>query len=51
MDAVLTKVTSAKDDMMTLTMQMRRDKATVDFMDYVGKALDVRIPDEKEEAQ
>jgi hypothetical protein len=51
MDAVLTSVASAKGDMVKLTMVMRRDAlGSVDIFEYIDKGLDVRIPDEKEEA-
>jgi len=48
MDAILTKVTSLKDNQIRLTIDMNRDDLTVDILDYVDKFLDVRIPDEKE---
>lgn len=45
MDAVLTKVQSAKDEMIQLTVVMPRKNATVDMLDYVDKVVEIRIPD------
>jgi hypothetical protein len=49
MDAVLVKVTSLKDGFIRLTLDMAKDKMTVDPFDYIDKAVDLRIPDEIKE--
>jgi hypothetical protein len=48
LDAILEKVQSAKGETIKLTVVMVKKNATVDLMDYVGKPINVTIPDEKE---
>jgi len=46
MDAILTKVTSAKDDMVVITLRAYKDAITVDLFDYIDKPVDLRVKDE-----
>lgn len=49
MDAVLTSVSSAKDDMVKLTLKMKRtDLGSIDPFEYIDKTMDLRVKDEKE---
>lgn len=47
MDGILVKVQSAKDSTVRVTIDIPKDRVTVDLMDYVDKPIDVRIPDEE----
>lgn len=47
MDAVLIKVSSTKDDMVRLTIDMPRQNLTVDILEFIDQQIDIRIPDEK----
>ena len=48
MEVILEKVSSAKNDMMVLTFRARKDAITIDPFDYIDKAMDLRVNDEKE---
>lgn len=52
MDAVLSSVASAKDDMVKLTFFMKRtDLGSIDPFEYVNKTMDLRVKDETEAKQ
>lgn len=49
MEGTLVKFSSGKDDLIRLTIDIPKDKLTVDIVEYKDKKLDVRVPDEREE--